>query len=174
MKRHFAFLILLLFLFLPVSSFAQEILISEAAGRLTIPDGFYEIPSDTENERIFYNAQGEGVFIQLLYLKDIYPVAYEMNLNDGKPDEPLYYDSGSLAGKINYFYETYKELDPALKISFTNMGTCAAVKCESEGFTMITVINRYEVVVVAAAYADIYSPNSFTPYNFYPIEQPLR
>lgn len=175
MKRYFAFFVLFLLTFIPIhSSAVQEILISEAAGTLTIPDGFYEIPSDTENERVFYNADGERILVNVFYLKDIFPIVYEVNLQNGKPDEPLYANGGELSAMLGHFYEAYKESMPELEISFTNRGYCAAIECECENFVMVTVINRYEVVSVSAVYKDAYSPTSFIPFMFEPIEQSLH
>lgn len=173
MKRILFFFILIL-VFPSFALCSQEIFISEAAGNITIPDGFFEIPSDIDNERLFYNSQGECVMISTLYLKDIYPIAYERYLSEGKTNEPLYYDGGGLAGKIGYFLDTYKEMDLGLDYSVTNRGSCAAIKGESDSALMITAINRYEVVSVLATFNSPYSENAFTAFLWDPVEQELK
>ena len=153
---------------------SQEIFISEAAGSISIPNGFFEIPHDTDNERIFYNSQGECVMISVFYLKDIYPLLYERYLNEGKTNEPFYYDSGNLAGVLNHFLATYEEMALGFDLSLTNRGACAAVKGEQDSSIIITAINRYEVVSVLTTFNSPYSPNAFTAYTWEPIEQELK
>lgn len=159
----------------PLSCFASErIWISESAGYLEIPDGFTEIVSDVEGQRNFVNSSLECVQIAVIYLKDIYPYLYELQIKQGKRNEPLYRNGGELSGVISEFVEIYNDMGTWSEISITNIGECAAVKGESETATMLSSINRYEVVTVVATHNNIYSQNRFIPTSFYPLEQPLH
>ena len=119
MKKLIAFLIFLLIV-PSIALGSQVIHITDASGDLEIPDGFVEIPSEKENDRIFYNQQGECVMISVFHLEDIYPIAYEQNLLEGKTNEPFYYDGGGLAGIIGYLLDTYKETGLGFSLSLTN------------------------------------------------------
>lgn len=173
MKRIFCFLLMLIII--PSCCFAaQEILVSESAGSLLIPDGFYEIPSDKENERLFYNSQGEAVLISIFHLKDIYPLLYENQVKEGKIDEPFYRNGGELAGVISKFVEDTEGLGVGFDIRIGQCGECAAVYGETDLARIVTVINRYEVVSVLVTYANPYSSNAFSTLTLFPQEQDLK
>lgn len=174
MKKN-VFILFILMLICPlICSASEDILISEAAGHLTIPDGFVEVSSSSSTARTFYNESGESIRLSVMHFKDVYP-----NLGEEYADQPLYSTSGELCGVIGRFVKMYKEIENELSVkfdlTFTNRGECASIKGDTGNLFMMTVINRYEAIILLVSYKSDLSPAFFlTPYTFYPNEQPLK
>lgn len=159
MKKLFA-CFLLLCVIPAISMGENSIFVSDAAGYISIPDGFIEIESDSGGKTVYFNADGESVAI---YCE--------------KSERPLYQNAGELASLISFYISTFEdagiETGQEYYISVTNRGECAAVKAITDFTTLIVVLNRYETVMVSVSYANPHSPNAYTPYTLEPVEQPL-